>query len=114
MNWPRWRIGSSAKRERDLAREIEAHLEAEAEEQSSSLLSPEERRSAALRLFGNTALVREEVRETWALRWLDRLLQDLRYAGRGLRRNTGFSLVIVFSLTLAIGANTAILTALPL
>src|SRR6266404_9886430 len=68
------------KRERSLERELQAHLELEAEAQREAGLSPEQAGYAAQRAFGNTAQIREVTREMWGLTWLERFWQDLRYA----------------------------------
>ncbi|HTX35748.1 MAG TPA: permease prefix domain 1-containing protein, partial [Bryobacteraceae bacterium] len=74
-------------REHDLEREIRADLELEAAEQRAAGLSPEEARHAALRAFGNPALVQEDVRETWGWSFARQLAQDLHYALRTIRGN---------------------------
>lgn len=68
MNW--WRRNE---REEDLERELRGHLELEARERQEEGLSPDEAHLAARRLFGNTALVKEDVREMWGWMWLERL-----------------------------------------
>src|SRR5580693_8880209 len=83
--------------ERDLDRELQSHLELEADEQRAAGLPPETARQAARRALGNAALVQEATRETWGLMWLDRLGQDLRYGCRTFRNNPGFAAVAILT-----------------
>ena len=107
MRW--WRC---KKREQDLERELRAHLDLEAAEQGENGLSAEDAGYAARRAFGNTTLVKEEVREKWNLSGLERLVQDLHYGSRILLKNPSFAATAILSLALGIGANAAIFTAL--
>src|SRR5262249_2313667 len=65
-------------------------------------------RAAARREFGNATYVKEEIRWMGAMRWIDALSQDMRYGLRTLVRTPVFAVVVVLSIGLGIGANTAV------
>lgn len=67
----------------------------------------QDRRAAHLRL-GNVTQIEEETRAMGIVEWLDSVLQDVRYGLRQLRKTPGLVLAIVLSLTIGMGADTAI------
>ncbi len=88
-----------------LAEELQCHLEMEIEENRRRGLPPGEARRRALVALGGFQQATEAYRETWGLRWLGELGQDLRYSLRGMARNPGFTFLLVTVLALGISAS---------
>ncbi len=104
--------------EREVDDELAFHLEMRARKLASAGLPTDDARREALRQFGDVGTVRqfcidldrERIRTMERVNLLSELRQDLVYAARMLRRNAGVTAVIVLTLGLGIGANTAIFT----
>ena len=105
------RLGRRRHADEDLQEEIRAHLAMAARDRIAAGADRESARLAALKEFGNVALVTETARQARLgrlLLFLDGIAKDLRYGARMLARNPVFTLVSVLSLAIGIGANTAV------
>jgi predicted permease len=102
-----FRRGSEKKRLND---ELQFHLEQQVAENVGRGMQPQEARFAALRMFGNPALLQEETSSTWSWNWLEGVWRDLRYGTRTLLRAPGFSLTAILVMALGIGATTSLFT----
>ncbi|HSP94092.1 MAG TPA: ABC transporter permease, partial [Thermoanaerobaculia bacterium] len=96
------------RREEELDEELRSHLRMAEADRIARGETPAEAASNARREFGNVGLVKEITREIWGGLWLERLVQDVGFGFRMLRRNPGSSILAILCLTLAIGANASV------
>jgi macrolide transport system ATP-binding/permease protein len=96
------------RRDRELAAELEAHVQHETDELVRRGHSPDDARRFALAHAGGLEAAKDAYRDQRGLPAIDQLAQDVRYGVRALRRNPGHTLVIVLMLALGVGANTAV------
>src|SRR5262245_40301503 len=107
MFWPFHR----RRREKELAEELESHLEMAARDRVERGQRPDDARANARREFGNVALVAEATRAVWGWVGVERVLQDIRFGTRLLRRSPGFAAVAILCVALGIGVTSTIFAA---
>src|SRR6185295_10381997 len=99
------------KLEGDMDQEMRLHLDLMAKDYEQSGMSPSDAYLAARRRFGNLDRIKERSRDIRGAGLLDDLRRDLLFAVHMLRRSPAFTAVVVISLGLGIGANTAMYSA---
>jgi predicted permease len=102
------RFTDRARKDEDLAQEIESHLAHEQDAQAARGVPAEQAQRRARLRFGNPRTLRERVWRYRSLPWLDDAVRDLRFALRSLKRTPGFTIVTLLVLAVGIGVNTAV------
>ena len=98
---------SRRKLEHDMAAELQAHIDMQEAANRAAGMSSQEAHYAARRQFGHLDCVKETVRDQRNWTWLESWLKDFRFAARSLAKSPGFTLTVVATLAIGIGATTA-------
>jgi putative ABC transport system permease protein len=106
MRWYQ-RLFCRERTEKQLDAELRFHLEQQIADYVAAGMTPEEARRRARLQFGGLDQVKEECRDVGAARFVETLIQDVRYGLRQLRRNPAFFAVAVLTLAFGIGITTA-------
>jgi putative ABC transport system permease protein len=104
------RIFGMDARKSELDEEVETHRRMAMEDHVARGEQEDEARAAVEREMGNLPLAKDVTRDAWGWVWLERLLQDVRYALRQMKRSPAFAATVIGTLALGIGAATAMFT----
>jgi predicted permease len=111
MSWI-GRLFARKRLEIDLDKELRFHFDSQVADKVRSGIPENEARRLTRLEFGGMDQIKEGCRESRGTTWLELIVQDVSYGVRQLRNSPGFALIAILSLTLGIGANTAIFTLL--
>jgi len=95
-------------RERELAAEIESHLQMHIDDNLRAGMTPEQARRVAVLKLGGVDSTKEAYRDRSTVPFIEDLLQDVRFTVRQLRKNAGFTITAILMVTLGIGASVTI------
>jgi len=105
----RWRaLTHKNEMDQELDEEVQFHLERDVERNVKSGMSLEEARYAALKSFDRLEQSKEECRSARGVGFIENIIRDVTYSLRVLRKSYAFTIVVILTLALGIGANTAI------
>ena len=106
------RVFHKSKLERQLDSELRFHIEQQTADNIAAGMNADEARRRALAQFGGLEYIKEETRDARRARLIEDLLQDLRYAIRGIRRAPFLSLAVLLALCVGVGLNAAVFSVL--
>ncbi len=112
MSWWRSVWNKTRRRESELDSELRFHLQELIDGKLAEGLPAEEARRQALLEFGGNEQVKEECRDVHRVASLETTFENLKAAGRFMRKSPGFSLTVIVTLALGIGANSAVFSAI--
>jgi len=111
VHWLR-RLFRKEQSEKQLDAELRDHLERQISDYIAAGMSPEEARRRAHLDFGGLESIKQQTRESRRGNFLETLFQDLAYGVRMLKKSPSLTIIVVITLALGMGVNTAIFSVL--
>ncbi len=113
MSWRDFFVRSKKHaRDSQIDSELRFHIDALTEENIAAGMSPAEAKREAQLEFGGNTQIKEELRDVYRVRFLDAATTNLKAAFRFLRKSPSFSIAVILTLALGIGANSAVFSAI--